>query len=122
MRDEALHYLELAYEARDQNCPYLSVEPTFATYEPHAQRPWTTMSVVIRTGVASSGVTDAVRRRIREAGGDVPVYDFTTLNERIADSLQVLLPHRVSSSTARLEPSPARAKRYANRSRPRAGK
>jgi hypothetical protein len=29
MRDEALHYLELAVAARDQNCPYLSVEPIF---------------------------------------------------------------------------------------------
>jgi serine/threonine-protein kinase len=29
MKEEALTYLELAYAARDQNCPYLSVEPTF---------------------------------------------------------------------------------------------
>lgn len=66
----------------------LGVEPRFATYEPHAQRPWTTMSVVVRTDVEPAAVTDAVRQRIHQAGGDIPVYGFTTLNERIAESIR----------------------------------
>jgi putative ABC transport system permease protein len=66
----------------------LDVEPRFATYEPHAQRPWTTMSVVVRTDVEPGAVTDAVRRRIRAAGGDIPIYGFTTLNQRIAESIR----------------------------------
>ena len=66
----------------------LASEPRLATYEPHAQRPWTTMSVVFRTASDPAAVTDLVRQRVRDAGGDVPVYDFATLNERIADSLR----------------------------------
>lgn len=66
----------------------LDTEPRLATYEPHAQRPWTTMSLVFRTDGDPSLATDAVRRRVREAGGEIPVYDFTTLGERIAESLR----------------------------------
>jgi len=71
----------------------LDAEPRFATYEPHAQRPWSTMSVVYRTEGDPSAVAPVIRERIREAGGDIPVYDFATLNERIAESLR---PRRIA--------------------------
>lgn len=66
----------------------LESEPRFATYEPHAQRPWSTMSVVYRTEGDPSAVSQAVRERIRAAGGDIPVYDFGTLTDRISESLR----------------------------------
>jgi putative ABC transport system permease protein len=63
-------------------------EPRFATYEPHAQRPWSTMSLVFRTDRDPSLLTGVIRQRVMDAGGSIPVYDFSTLNERIADSLR----------------------------------
>jgi putative ABC transport system permease protein len=71
----------------------LEIEPRLATYEPHAQRPWTTMSLVFRTEGEPAAVTDAVRRLVRQAGGEIPVYDFSTLGERISESLR---PRRIA--------------------------
>jgi putative ABC transport system permease protein len=65
----------------------LATEPELATYEPHPQRPWTTMTIVVRTAGEPLAVVGAVREVVRRAGGEIPVYDITTMPRRIAASL-----------------------------------
>ncbi len=66
----------------------LATEPALATYEPHTQRPWSTMSLVIRTERDPAAVMPSVRRAIHEAGGEVPVFGASTLTDRITESLK----------------------------------
>jgi ABC-type antimicrobial peptide transport system permease subunit len=66
----------------------LATEPALATYEPHTQRPWSTMSLMIRTDQDPSAVLPSVRAAIHEAGGEVPVFAASTLTERITESLK----------------------------------
>ena len=66
----------------------VATEPALATYEPHTQRPWSTMSLVIRTEGDPARVMPLVRKVIREAGGEVPVFGASTLTDRITESLK----------------------------------
>lgn len=65
----------------------LAVDPGLATYEPHAQRPWMTMKMVVRTEAEPLAMADRVREEIRALGGDLPVYDVATMGDRITRSL-----------------------------------
>lgn len=65
----------------------LDVEPRLATYEPHIQRPWSTMNLVVRTEGSAVDVVPAIRAEIRAAGGEIPVFGESTLTDRISQSL-----------------------------------
>jgi predicted permease len=66
----------------------LATAPRLATYEPHPQRPWTTMTIVVRTAGDPMSVVGPLREMVRRAGGEIPVYDITTMPRRIAASLR----------------------------------
>jgi len=91
---ESEPWLTIIGVAGDVRNAGLDVEPGYATYEPHAQRPWRTMNVLLRTAGDPHAVVDGVRREIRELGGGLPVYDIATMPERIARSL---LPRRLQA-------------------------
>jgi putative ABC transport system permease protein len=66
----------------------LASAPRLATYEPHPQRPWTTMTIIVRTAVDPLSVVGPLRQVVHRAGGEIPVYDITTMPRRIAASLR----------------------------------
>lgn len=65
----------------------LDIEPGLASYEPHRQRPWSTMNVLLRSDVDPLNLVPIVRKEVAALAGGVPLYDFTTLPHRIATSL-----------------------------------
>ncbi len=58
----------------------------FATYEPHAQRPWNGMFVMVRTSGDPTSQTPALRRALRELEPEALV-STSTMEERIAESV-----------------------------------
>jgi putative ABC transport system permease protein len=65
----------------------LETAPGFDTYEPHAQRPWSTMSVVVRTSGSARGVAPLVRGVLREGDAGILVWAVGTMEERVRASL-----------------------------------
>jgi predicted permease len=65
----------------------LDAEPNLATYEPHPQRPWSTMNLVVRTEGDPLKLSAAVREEISKIDKDLPVYNVTTMNRRISASV-----------------------------------
>lgn len=61
----------------------LDADREFATYEPHPQRPWSGMSVVVRTRTDPAALTGAVRGRLLESGGEILVDRASTMGDRI---------------------------------------
>ncbi len=66
----------------------LDREPAYATYEPHAQRPWTSLNLVVRTAGPPSALISAIQTEVRTAEKDALVYGVSTMQERIFNSLQ----------------------------------
>jgi putative ABC transport system permease protein len=58
--------------------------PDLATYEPHAQRPWNGLFVMIRTAGDPGAMTATVQRAMREIEPQVTFSDVATMDERIA--------------------------------------
>ena len=65
----------------------LETAPGFDTYEPHAQRPWSTMSVVVRTSVSAGGIAPRVRDVLREGDASILVWNVGTMEDRVRASL-----------------------------------
>lgn len=65
----------------------LESAPGFDSYEPHAQRPRGTMSVVVRTSASPRATADAVRNVVRENDPAIPVWGVGTMEERVRTSL-----------------------------------
>jgi putative ABC transport system permease protein len=61
--------------------------PGLATYEPHQQRVWRTMNLVVRASGDPVSLAPVIRDEVRRGGLDVPVYDVTTMQMRIRGSL-----------------------------------
>ena len=61
----------------------LEASPLLATYEPHAQRPWTTMNLAIRAESDPLSQVNAVRGALRAIEKDLLVRNFGTMEERI---------------------------------------
>ena len=80
-------WLTIVGVAADVHNVGLESQPGFATYEPHTQRPWSTMNVLVRTAIDPLSVVSSVRGEIRAAGGDLPVYNIGTMRERISRSV-----------------------------------
>lgn len=57
-------------------------------YYPYAQRPITGLTLNIRTSLPPSALIYSVRQTVLGIDPDLPVYQFRTLEERIASSLQ----------------------------------
>jgi putative ABC transport system permease protein len=54
-----------------------------ATYEPHRQRPWNGMMVMVRTTGEPEPMADSVRRALRELEPQVIVSELSTMDERV---------------------------------------
>jgi predicted permease len=54
-----------------------------ATYEPHAQRPWNGMFVMVRTAGDPMAMMSTIRRTVREVEPEVIISQVATMEERI---------------------------------------
>ncbi len=74
------------------------------TYEPHAQRPWRTMHLILRTREDPMAAAAAVRQVLKEAEPAAPVEAVTTMTDRIAASVAprslTMLLFRIFSAAA----------------------
>jgi putative ABC transport system permease protein len=59
----------------------------YATYEPHAQRPWSTMHVLVRAAGDPLALVDAVRAELRALDSSLLVHDIGTMRARMRTSL-----------------------------------
>ena len=65
----------------------LDSAPRLATYEVHAQRPWSTMNVVVRTAGDPISAISAVRAALLAAEPELLVTNITTMQQRISASV-----------------------------------
>ncbi len=61
----------------------LEASPLLATYEPHAQRPWSSMNLIIRTETDPLGLSAATRAELRAMEKDLLIRNLSTMDERI---------------------------------------
>lgn len=73
----------------------LEATPRLATYEVHAQRPWTTMNVVVRTTDEPAPLIATVRQSLLDAEPELVVGNIATMTDRISTSLA---PRRLLTS------------------------
>src|SRR5262249_27842646 len=65
----------------------LESDPALDTYEPHAQRPWSTMYMLVRTrATAAPAVTD-LKAALRAAEPDLLIDRVQTMDDRLRESL-----------------------------------
>jgi putative ABC transport system permease protein len=65
----------------------LETDARLATYEPHAQRPWSTMNLAIRTETDPLNLAAAVRASLRAADKDLLIHNVSTMDDRIKTSV-----------------------------------
>jgi putative ABC transport system permease protein len=65
----------------------LAADVGLATYEPHAQRPWTTMRVVVRTVGDPLAIAPVVRTTLRALDSRVFVFDMGEMDSRVAATI-----------------------------------
>ncbi len=61
----------------------LDAEPDFATYEPHAKRPWSEMTLLVRTAGDPLNLAGPVQRELKSAEKDILIEDIVTMNRRL---------------------------------------
>ena len=61
----------------------LEADARLATYEPHPQRPWTTMNLAIRTESDPLSLAASVRSTLREMDKELLIRNVSTMEERI---------------------------------------
>ena len=61
----------------------LDAEPDFATYEPHAKRPWSEMTLLVRTSGDPSSLAGSVQRELKNAESEILIEDVVTMNRRL---------------------------------------
>ncbi len=64
----------------------LTGDPRAAVYEPFAQKPVRSMSLVIRAASDRASLTAAIRRGVRELDKELPVFGVQSMEEVIAES------------------------------------
>jgi putative ABC transport system permease protein len=65
----------------------LEANDEHATYEPHTQRPWRTMQLVVRAENEPRAVLPGVRAVLRELDPNMLIEDVGTMSERVAESV-----------------------------------
>jgi putative ABC transport system permease protein len=65
----------------------LNAEPDLATYEPHAKRPWSEMTLLVRTSGDPLSLAAPVQRELRNAEKEILIEDVGTMNRRLALSV-----------------------------------
>jgi len=66
----------------------LAVEPTIATYEPFAQRPRLTMTIVARTEGDPGRLISTIRDQTREMEKEIMFLDASTMDDRVSATLK----------------------------------
>ncbi len=61
----------------------LDAEPDFATYEPHAKRPWSEMTLLVRTSGDPLSLAAPVQRELKSAESELLIEDVGTMNRRL---------------------------------------
>ena len=61
----------------------LDAEPDFATYEPHAKRPWSEMTLLVRTIGDPLSLAGTVQQELKTAEKDILIEDVVTMNRRL---------------------------------------
>src|SRR6185503_8327314 len=61
----------------------LDAEPDFATYEPHAKRPWSEMTLLVRTVGDPQSLAAPVQRELKNAESEILIEDVVTMNRRL---------------------------------------
>ena len=61
----------------------LDAEPDLATYEPHAKRPWSEMTVLVRTGGDPLSLAGPVQRELKSAEKEILIEDVVTMTRRL---------------------------------------
>ena len=65
----------------------LDTEPDLATYEPHAKRPWSEMTLLVRTAGDPISLAGAVQRELKSAEKELLIEDVVTMDRRLALSI-----------------------------------
>ena len=65
----------------------LEAEPDFATFEPHSKRPWSTMSLLVRTNIPPANAITSVRNELKAAESDILIDKVSTMSDRISKSV-----------------------------------
>jgi predicted permease len=65
----------------------LDVEPSFATYEPLAQAPWSSVELAVRAAGDPASVTSAVRNELRSMESALVIDRVETMTQRIGESV-----------------------------------
>jgi len=65
----------------------LDAEPDFATYEPHAKRPWSEMTLLVRTSGDPLSLATPVQRELKSAESEILIEDVVTMNRRLEVSI-----------------------------------
>ena len=65
----------------------LDAEPEFATYEPHGKRPWSEMSLLVRTTVDPTTLIGPIRSELKNAESEILIEDVKTMTRRIQVSV-----------------------------------
>ena len=50
-------------------------------YVPHAQDPWPALTLVVRSGIAPSSLTSAIRREVEAVNKNYPIYDVRPMDQ-----------------------------------------
>jgi putative ABC transport system permease protein len=61
----------------------LDAEPDFASYEPHAKRPWSEMTMLVRTVGDPLSLAGSVQQELKNAEKDILIEDVVTMNRRL---------------------------------------
>jgi putative ABC transport system permease protein len=61
----------------------LDAEPDFASYEPHAKRPWSEMTVLVRTVGDPLSLAGPVQQELKNAEKDILIEDVVSMNRRL---------------------------------------
>jgi putative ABC transport system permease protein len=61
----------------------LDSEPDFASYEPHAKRPWSEMTLLVRTVGDPLSLAGPVQQELKNAEKDILIEDVVTMNHRL---------------------------------------
>ena len=80
-REPWLRVVGVVGDVRNQT---LEGGPDLATYEPHAQRPWNGLFVMVRTAGDAGAMTATVQRAMRAIEPQATFSDVATMDERIA--------------------------------------
>jgi predicted permease len=78
----------------------LMEEPKPYFYVPYAQRYTTPMTLVVRTAGDPAGLAKTIRDTVHQLDPDLPVYDETTFEHHLANSLMALMPLRMGATVA----------------------